>query len=121
VFIKYGKCSIDSEYIYQIICDDGYSVVGRSSEILTTVNSNGNKETFTYDEIVTKSILGLSLYHLSEVDGVYYEFVSKISRVIRLSNNDVHVLTYDYNSKNNTNPTYMNLKVNNLIYKLQID
>jgi hypothetical protein len=120
VFIKYGKCSIDSEYIYQIICDDGYSVVGRSSEILTTVNSNGNKETFTYDEIVTKSILGLSLYHLSEVDGVYYEFVSKISRVIRLSNNDVHVLTYNINLKN-TNPTYMNLKVNNLIYKLQID
>ena len=116
IFLQYAKFKEQNENITQIICEDGYSTINTDSESLTVINSNGDKETFSYGEIYSKGMLGLSLYHLTEVDGIYYEFVSKISKVKQISN--PYVLKLDLTDLITNQIYVLSLDVNNLIYKL---
>jgi hypothetical protein len=116
VFLKCAKITVQDENYTQIICDDGYTTIGIGSEQLTVINSNGDKENFSYSEIRKNSMLGLSLYHLTEVDGIYYEFVSKISKVKEI--NKICVLRLNLEDLVANQIYVLSLEVNNLIYKL---
>ena len=116
IFGEYCICEIETENITQIICEDGYSIIGNDSEPLTTIKSNGEKEIFLFNDIKNRGMLGLNLYHLSEVDGVYYEFVSKISQVKNI--NRPKILYVNANNLTKIGKYVLSLEINNLIYKL---
>ena len=116
IFLQYAKIHLQNDNITQIICEDGYETIGTNSDYLTTINSNGNKESFSYGEISNKGMLGLSLYHLNEVDGIFYEFVSKISSVKELDS--PLVLKVSKEGLVDNQLYALSIDINNLIYKL---
>lgn len=116
ISIPYGIAEIkQKDEIIEIFCDDGYIFIGHFNDEITCIDNNGNKNIFTYEEILVNGLLGLFLYHFTQVDGVYYEFVSKIKDIRSVPIECA--LELSFNGLNDGDNVVLSIEANKIIHK----
>ena len=117
IVIECGIVVLSSQDMIEIQCVDGYNFVGLISEKLTVINANGEKNSYTYGELRDNGVLGQKLYHLENIDGVYYEFISQIK--------DMREINFEYfikiPLKISEKKYSLSLEVNDIIHKIYYD
>ncbi len=116
--------TFEATRMIEIECVDGFSFVGLEIEELTVINTQGEENKYTFDELYNNGALGQFIYHIKEVDGVYYNFVSQIKNMKEINskylieipdtlvngrqyvlsieaNNIIHKMNYIYDNTNN--------------------
>jgi hypothetical protein len=79
--IDIGYAEINKRFLIEIECIDGYFIVGLSTDELTVIDTLGNKNYYVFEDLYNNGALGQYIYHIEEIDGICYEFASKIKNI----------------------------------------
>ena len=70
--------NVKQSKMIEIECDDNFIFNGISSEKLIVIDSLGKENQFIFEELYNNGVLGQNIYHFEDIDGIDYNFVSKI-------------------------------------------
>lgn len=107
---------VSVQQVFEIICDDGYTFIGLSEEKITCVDNHGDKNDLTFRQIMDNGALGLFVYHFTKVDGIFYEFISKIKDIKNITSD--YALELSFEGLKNDDRVVLSIEVNKIIHKL---
>lgn len=117
IILPLSIAELSSQSMVRILCEDGYNIIGSQFDKVTCVGGDGAKQTIDFDDLLSYGALGLYLCHIENIDGKYYEFLSKINglqEVKPLCNLSVNAKNLDNTTKN----VPLTINVNGIMYKL---
>ena len=115
IIIPYSIAELTPQEVVLIICDDGYTELHSSTEVITCVNKDGDKIQQSCEYFEQLGWLGYYLPHKENVNDDVYEFISKITNVRKLKS--------FYCFKWNDSGLYhdvLSIKIGNIVYKTNL-